>query len=169
VNSSPPISLGGTGGLLSSQAQTFSRWQLADDEALLVTVTLGGASYLVCPVTNDWFITTDYVNHTQSLNNSQAVANPDGTYTFVISPTDPGVYNWVDTVGMHEGTLNLRWQGLPGPSAELSATMKLVKLSELPGTLPSGTRYVTRREREFQLVERKASYAGRYESVDSPR
>ncbi|KVH61876.1 hypothetical protein WS89_12200 [Burkholderia sp. MSMB1072] len=164
VNTIPAVSLGGSAGRLSTQAATYSAFRIADDEALVVTVSLGGAKYFIAPAYGRWLITTDYVNHTQSLNNSQAVANPDGTLTFVVSPSDPGVYNWVDTVGIHEGFLNLRWQGLPATSAGAApaAHAMLVKLADLRSVLPATTRYVTPAERATQLVARKASYAPRY-------
>jgi hypothetical protein len=27
-----------------------------------------------------------------------------------VAPKDPGVANWLDTTGLHEGTLFVRWQ-----------------------------------------------------------
>ncbi|MBY4693781.1 hypothetical protein K6W21_06675 [Burkholderia latens] len=164
VNTIPPVSLGGSAGRLSTQAATYSAFRIADDEALVVQVDLGGAKYFIAPAYGRWLITTDYVDHTQSLNNRQAVANPDGTFTFVVSPTDPGVYNWVDTVGIHAGFLNLRWQGVPAAStgAAPSAHATLVKLANLRSVLPATMRYVTPAERAAQLAARKASYASRY-------
>ena len=164
VNTLPPPSLGGTGGRLANQAASYGAFQLADDEALVLDVHLGGAKYFIAPAYGRWLITTDYINHTQTLNNAQAVPNPDGTYTFVVSPTDPGVYNWVDTVGLHQGFINPRWQGLPttttadGPSS----TVRLVKLSELRSVLPTTTQFVSAAERRTQLATRAASYAARY-------
>lgn len=164
VNTFPPVSLGGSAGRLSTQAATYSPFKIADDEALVFTVNLGGAEYFIAPVYTRWMITSDYIQHTQTLNNKQAIANPDGTYTFVISVSDPGVYNWVDTVGVHEGLLNPRWQSLPiTPSATPpSGTLKLVKLSDLASVLPTSTRYVTPSERKVQLSARIASYESRY-------
>lgn len=165
VNTIPAITRGGSAGTLSTQAQEYSSWKIADDEALIVKVNLGGAKYLICPVYDKWLITTDYINHTQTLNNAQAVPNPNGTYTFVISVQDPGVYNWIDTVGMHEGYLNLRWQALPGKvpaTGDVSATMKLVKLADLKSILPPHTKWVTKQERKQQLRERREAYAKRY-------
>jgi len=163
VNTLPAITHSNTS--LVSQLGTYSHWQLADDEALIVKVNLGGSKYFVCPVYNKWLITTDYINHTQSLNNAQAIPNPNGTYTFVISVKDPGVYNWVDTVGMHEGVLNLRWQGVPKKvpaTGDVSATMRLVKLADLKSILPAHTKWVTKQERKQQLRERREAYAKRY-------
>jgi len=164
VNTLPALSYGGTAGRLSTQIATYSTFKIADDEALVVNVTLGGATYFIAPVYTRWMTTTDYINHTQTLNNAQAVANPDGSYTFVIAPEDPDVYNWIDTVGMHEGILNLRWQGMPAAMAAVpaSATARLVKLADLRSTLPSTTRYVGVAERQAQLSARAASYAPRY-------
>lgn len=164
VNTIPAVSLGGSAGRLSTQAATYSAFRIADDEALVVEVNLAGAKYFIAPAYGRWLITTDYVNHTQSLNSRQGVANPDGTFTFVVSPTDPGVYNWVDTVGIHEGFLNLRWQGLPATSTGTapSAHATLVKLANLRSVLPVTMRYVTPAERAAQLAARKASYASRY-------
>ncbi|RQT29098.1 hypothetical protein [Burkholderia contaminans] len=164
VNTLPAPSLGGSGGRLANQAATYSAFQLADDEALVVNVNLGGAKYFIAPAYGRWTITTDYINHTQTLNNAQAVANPDGTYTFVVSPTDPGVYNWVDTVGLHQGFLNLRWQGLPATPAPQgpSATAQLVKISDLRNVLPATTKYVTASERQAQLAARAGRYSSRY-------
>lgn len=165
VNTLPAITRGGTAGTLVTQAQTYSRWALADDEALVVKVHLGGAKYFISPVYNIWQITMDYVNHTSSLNNAQAKPNPNGTYTFVISVKDPGVYNWVDTCGLHEGLLNLRWQGLPNKvpaSGDVAATMKLVKLADLKSVLPATTKYVTAKERKAQLKKRAAAFARRF-------
>ena len=69
---------------LATQLQSAGYFQLADDQALVVTVDPGSAGYFVLPVTNDWTISNDYWNQQTSLNNSQAIANSDGTYTLVI-------------------------------------------------------------------------------------
>ncbi|MDH6146921.1 MULTISPECIES: hypothetical protein [Paraburkholderia] len=164
ANTLPAPSLGGTGGRLATQAASYAAFQLADDQALVLNVNLGGAKYFIAPAYGRWTITTDYINHTQTLNNTQAVPNPDGTYTFVISPKDPGVYNWVDTAGLHQGFLNPRWQGLPATPASQgpSASAQLVKLSDVRTVLPVTTKYVTAAERQAQLAVRAASYASRY-------
>ena len=80
---------------LSTQLQSAGYFDLADDEALVVTIKPGDAGYFVVPVTNDWTITDNYWDQQTSLNNVQAKPNtvngvPDGTYTVVISKADPG-------------------------------------------------------------------------------
>ncbi|OTG68701.1 hypothetical protein B9T25_04235 [Acinetobacter sp. ANC 4470] len=164
VNTLPEITLGGAQGRLSTQAATYSPFNIADDEALIFTTTLADANYFILPVYNQWFITTDYINKTQSLNNTQSVANVDGSYTYVISKKDPGIYNWVNTDGLNRGYLNPRWQGLSGQSDQPlpTAALKLVKLADLKNELPTGTKFVTMQEREQQLKIRKQSYDLRY-------
>ncbi|MGV0803349.1 hypothetical protein ABQF26_40600, partial [Mycolicibacterium elephantis] len=82
---------------LANQLQSTGHYQLADDEVLVLTIDPGTANYFIVPTYNIWTITDDYWNQQTSLNNEQAIANDDGTYTFVISPTDPGAANWVST------------------------------------------------------------------------
>ena len=150
-------------GALRNQVYILGRFQLAEREALVVNVGLGGAEYFICPVTNVWGTTNDVVHGTGSLNKAQSVANRDGTYTYVVSVEDPGVHNWVDTSGTREGILTLRWAEFPGgrPGAGLRADSRLVRLDQLRAHLPPETRFVTAGERAEQLARRAASYAWR--------
>ena len=152
-----------TDGALRNQVYILGRFQLSDREALVVNVALGGAAYFVCPVTNVWGTTNDIVNRTGSLNKAQSVPNADGTYTYVVSAVDPGVHNWVDTSGTHEGILTLRWAEFPGgrPGPDLRADSRLVRLDQLRAHLPPETRFVTAAARAEQLAQRAASYAWR--------
>lgn len=153
-----------TDGALRNQVYILGTFELpSDGDALVVHVSLGGAQYFICPVTNLWGTTNDIVNRTGSLNKAQSVPNPDGTYTYVISAVDPGVHNWVDTSGTHEGILTLRWAEFPGerPGPGLGAKSRLERLADLRACLPAGTRFVSEQERSQQLARRAASYAWR--------
>ncbi|WBP93262.1 hypothetical protein O6072_18115 [Mycolicibacterium neoaurum] len=150
---------------LATQLQSAGYFQLADDQALVITVRPGGAGYFVVPVTDDWTVTDDYWNVQTSLNNAQAVADDaDGTtYTLVLSPTDPGVANWVSTGGLNQGTISIRFQDLDPDAAILpSVDARLVRLEDLPAEMPPGTRWVTGGERAAQLAGRKAAYDLRF-------
>ncbi|WP_068776527.1 DUF1214 domain-containing protein [Paenibacillus sp. FJAT-26967] len=149
-------------GTLVTQASSFGHFKLADDEALVARVVTGGAGYVVFPVTDPWMVTVDPIHHQSSLNNVQAAPNANGSYTFVVSVQDPGVANWIDPAGLHEGTIMVRWQNLPdttpatgGPSVQT----QVVKLADLSSVLPSDTRYVTPEQRSQQLADRAAGYA----------
>lgn len=154
-----------TFGTLSTQRQSSTLFHLDDDQAMVVTVTLGDAGYFTTPVTDAWTITPDYRTHQSSLNSSQAVQNADGSYTLVISKTDPGVANWVDTAGLSQGSLFVRWQ-LPGTNPDAGAptvTSRVVRLEDLPAALPAGTVYVTPEQRAQQLADRQQAYDSRFD------
>ncbi|MFY9922055.1 MAG: hypothetical protein WAL26_27250 [Mycobacterium sp.] len=153
---------------LSTQLQSASYFDLADDEALVVTIKPGDAGYFVVPVTNDWTITDNYWDQQTSLNNTQAKpntvgGNPDGTYTVVISKSDPQVYNWVSTGGLNQGTFSMRFQDL-GSTAPTIVSSKVVKISELddPGVLPPETVYVTPAQRQEQIESRQSGFNNRF-------
>ena len=103
---------------LANQLQSNGYFQLADDEALILTIDRGNAGFFNVPVYNDWTITGDYWNQQTSLNNDQSVANLDGTYTMVVSPTDPLVANWVSTGGLNQGIISMRFQNLDPDSPD---------------------------------------------------
>jgi hypothetical protein len=146
---------------LATQLQSAGYFQLDDDQALVLTIDPDGAGYFVVPVTDDWTVTEDYWNEQTSLNISQAVANDDGTYTIVVSPTDPGVANWVSTGGLHQGTISLRFQVLPD-GATPTVHSRLVSLGDLATVLPPHTRYVTAEERAALIATRKAGFESRF-------
>ena len=153
---SPKIREGGRWGLSSS-----GHFQLADNEALELTLDPIGAKYLSVQLASGWLGSLDYLHHTASLNLSQARPNPDGTLTLVVAPKDPGVAKWLDTTGLHEGTLFVRWQKLPEPldaHALGVRSVRLVKVADLDPALPR----LTPSERKAQLAERTAAYARRY-------
>jgi hypothetical protein len=71
----------------------------------------------------------------------------------VISPTDPGVANWVSTGGLNQGTISIRFQDLDESSSTLpTVNSQVVSLDELASVLPPTTVYVTPQEREEQLA-----------------
>ena len=114
-------------------------------------------------MTNIWGTTNDVVHRTGSLNKAQSLPDRDGTYTYVVSAVDPGVHNWVDTCGTHEGILTLRWAEFPNgrPGLDLRADSRLVPQGQLRAHLPPETRFVSGAERAQQLARRAESYAWR--------
>jgi hypothetical protein len=156
---------------LATQLQSAGYFQLADDEALVVTIDPGNAGYFVVPVTNDWTISDDYWNQQTSLNSAQTLINDDmTTYTVVISKSDPGVANWVSTGGLNQGTISMRFQDLdPGAPDDLpTVTSRVVKLNELDETLPEGTVHYTAAQRTVQLAARKAGFNNRFAPYPQP-
>ena len=148
---------------LANQLQSNGYFQLNDDEALVLTIEPGNAGFFTVPVYNDWTITDDYWNEQTSLNNDQAVANPDGTYTMVVSLADPAVANWISTGGLNQGIISMRFQNLDPDSMDAPGVQSVVvKLEDLDDHLPAGTVYVTPAERAVQLAQRKAGFDKRW-------
>lgn len=152
-----------TDGALRDQLYILGHFQLRDDEALVLDVQTGGAGYFVAPITNIWGTTNEIVERTGSLNLAQSLQNTDGSYTYVLSGSDPGVHNWLDPSDMGEGILTLRWAEFPSgrPGADVSAKSRVVPLAQLADALPSETRFLTPAERASQCAERAEGYRRR--------
>jgi hypothetical protein len=102
-----------------------ANFKLAPDEVLLVTLAPPVPdSYVGFQLTDRWQISLEYIRASGSLNNAQVKANDDGSITYVISPVDPGVHNWLDTEGLHEGGMLVRWQTLPDDPAVLERAVR---------------------------------------------
>ena len=100
------------------------RWVLGEGEALVVTVHDPPNAFLYWGLTTAtaWMESLDYRYTTTNLNNRTAQRSPNGDWRLVISPTDPGVANWIDTGGRREGYMIVRWvlaDQPPHPTCEL--------------------------------------------------
>ncbi|MBK7283780.1 MAG: hypothetical protein IPI83_04740 [Sphingomonadales bacterium] len=94
----------------------------------------------------------DWMNRQSSLNGGQARLDGDGKFRAVIAVDDPGVPNWLDTGGHHEGAIMLRWtEASSGPAP----TLRLVNLADLRSHLPPDTPFVSPEERDSQLRARR--------------
>jgi hypothetical protein len=151
----------------TSQKLCRAHVRLADDEAYVITLDPDGAGYHVITANNMWLEALDYWSKTSSMNNVQSAANADGTTTYVISIQDPGVHNWIDTVGLHESLIIIRLQLLPrnvdgSYGGSISARGQLVKLKDLDSALPKGMKRVTSEERQQQLAQRLDTFRLRF-------
>ncbi|MGW5316146.1 hypothetical protein [Nocardia thailandica] len=115
-----------TPGGLSTQYSSVGHFDLADDQALIITVPKSDAPYQGFQLGSLWYISLDYVNHQTSLNHAQAQVDPDGLIRMVVSAHDPGIANWIETTGRRRGILQFRWQRTDramtpadGPTAEV--------------------------------------------------
>jgi hypothetical protein len=156
-------------GALRNQIYIMGHFALPDpDTALVLDVDMGGAQYFIAPITNIWGTTNEIVTRNGSLNMRQSAANGDGSYTFVLSQRDPGVYNWLDPTDMREGILTLRWAEFDGgkPGDSLGVRSRLVALEDLARVLPEDCRRVSPAQRRKQLAERADSYAWRLANED---
>ena len=114
------------------------RFAIAEDECVLVTLDPVGSYYTGFQITDPWTIAPDPMHRLASLNKSQATPNADGTVTYALALVDPGVANWIDTCGLHEGWMLTRWQGVPAnPSlARMIREVRLMKIADIPASIP---------------------------------
>lgn len=138
-------------------------FSLTSDRALVVTLDAVGAKSLGIQITDPWGVAYEYTDRTSSLNNTQAKPNADGTYTFVVSQRDPGVYNWLDPEGHAAGLMAIRWQAMSGGGKPENAvrSAQVVPLARLKQVLPREMQFVTPAQRKAQQAERAAHYARR--------
>jgi hypothetical protein len=155
-----------TPGGLATQFSSVGHYDLADDQAMIVTVPAAGravAPYQGIQLGSMWYISLDYIHHQTSLTADQARADPDGRLRLVISERDPGVANWLERTGHRRGYVQIRWQRLArdlgpadGPQAEV------VPVADLPGRLPYYEQArVTPQEYARRIAARQAAVATR--------
>ena len=151
------------GGGQSTNVYSGGVYDLADDEALLVEVVVPvQPAYMGFHLSNLWGESLDYANHTCSLNGFQSEPDPDGTYRYVVAGTDPGVPNWLDTVGHPSGFLALRWTYSTPPAELPRTTVTEVPLARVREHLPAATRVVSAAERRKQIRIRQEHVQRRY-------
>ncbi|BBY02912.1 hypothetical protein [Mycobacterium seoulense] len=126
-----------TPGGLATQYSSVGHYDLRPDQALVITVPVSDAPYLGFQLGSLWYISLDYINHQTSLNNTQAQADPDGKVRIVVADQNPGVTNWVETVGHRRGFLQFRWQRVSRQLTEADGpSVELVDFDAVPARLP---------------------------------
>lgn len=146
---------------LDTQYYVASNYELADDEALIITAHPSAAEYQGIQLGEYWFESFEYAHRQTSLTTAQADLGSDGVYRFVVTKNDPGVANWLDTEGHPKGLIFMRWQGLePVPEA---VTMHVVPFSEIQAQYPPDVPILTPEERRQAIAARQAHIQRRYD------
>ena len=71
------------------------------------------------------------IGRTPATNNYRASAGVNGEVKLIVSQKDPGLPNWITTVGHRQGTMLFRWTR-PAPRTELPAiSVEKVTLASL--------------------------------------
>jgi hypothetical protein len=84
-------------------------WDLAPDECLLVEMPIRTNGYWGMQLASSMWVTLDHASRQTSLNATQALIDSDQVLRTVISHRDPGVRNWLDTLGHRQGAILLRY------------------------------------------------------------
>jgi len=126
-----------TPGGLATQYSSAGHFELAPEQALVITLPVTDAPYLGFQLGSMWYVSLDYINHQTSLNGTQAQADPDGKIRIVVSEQSPGVTNWVETLGHRKGFLQFRWQRVSRELTEADGpAVELVDIGAVPERLP---------------------------------
>ncbi|MET0988472.1 MAG: DUF1214 domain-containing protein [Steroidobacteraceae bacterium] len=154
---------GTTDGEVGSPSSDYAlgTYDLADDEALVLTMPKApDGVYWSFQLGDVWSRSLDFGERHSSLNMAQAKLDTDGALRIVVALRDPGVANWLDPVGRHQGTIVFRNYVAKTP---VVPTTQLVKLADLPRILPKGTAMVSPAEREAALARRRSGIAKSFE------
>ena len=152
-----------TPGGLATQYSSAGHYELTPDQALVITLPVTDAPYLGFQLGSLWYISLDYINHQTSLNGTQAQPDPDGKIRIVVAEHNPGVTNWVETLGHKRGFLQFRWQRVSRQLTEADGpTVELVDFDKIPGSLPYyETNKISDDDWRTRIAERQMQIANR--------
>ena len=152
-----------TPGGLATQYSSAGHYELGDDQALIITLPVTDAPYLGFQLGSLWYISLDYINHQTSLNGTQAQADPDGKIRIVVADRNPGVTNWVETLGHRKGFLQFRWQRVSRQLTEADGpTVELVDFDKIPAALPHyENNKISEEDWRARIAERQIQIANR--------
>ena len=126
-----------TPGGLATQYSSAGHFELTPDQALVITLPATDAPYLGFQLGSLWYVSLDYINHQSSLNGTQAQVDADGKIRIVVADRNPGVMNWVETLGHRKGFLQFRWQRVSRELTEADGpTVELIDINDVAGYLP---------------------------------
>lgn len=157
ANTLPPLADTAALGGVKGRWMTVGMFDLAPDEALIVTTWPSSANYQGIQLADPWFSSLEYANRQSSLTTDQALLSPDGAYHFVVAGADPGIQNWLDTTGLKRGVILMRYDGATEevfPQDRQPVTRK-IKLSDLRDALPPDTPAFTAAMRAEAIAARR--------------
>ena len=105
-------------------------YQIADDEALLITVQPPQTRYWNLTAETRWHEIYNYLTRPTSRTLEDVEYADDGSVEFLVAHESHGHPNWIDTSGHNFGFLTLRWLDAKQDNVPLP-NVKLVKLNQL--------------------------------------
>jgi hypothetical protein len=110
-----------------------SHWALAPDEALVIEAMPPVCEHWNFQLNNYWMESLDYRYFTIHTNKHLAHYEPDGSVRIIVAHQNPGLPNWINTVGHSSGTMCFRWiraQDHPQPRTRVVKVQELKRLTE---------------------------------------
>ena len=126
-----------TPGGLTTQYSSAGVFELEPDQAMVISVPVAGVPYQGFQLGSMWYASLEYVHHQTSLTADQAQITADGMIHLVVAERDPGLANWIETLGRPEGIMQFRWQRVDSPiTPELGPQLKVVQFEDLATEVP---------------------------------
>lgn len=162
----PPNAMGiATGGGQSTNIYAGGVYRLAEDEALIIESRVPvEPGFLGFHLSNLWGESLDFESYQSSLNASQMFLGEDGIYRWVVCHRDPGVANWLDTTGLGQGYLTVRYTYEEKPAKKQWPTLNVQKVAfdAIADHLPADTAYADQSARESAILMRHRHVQRRY-------
>ncbi|MET0270230.1 MAG: hypothetical protein ABW173_07355 [Sphingomonas sp.] len=98
-----PGSIADKPAFLVTQRNALARFRLKNGEAIVATFDPGEAAYAAFPVTNIRGVAPAPRARQNSLDARQAVPNPDGACTVMLTSRDLAIADWIDPAGLLKG------------------------------------------------------------------
>jgi hypothetical protein len=107
-----------------------SHWKLSPDEALLIEVKPPACDTWNFQLNNYWMESLDYRYFNICINKASALYESDGNVKVLVSHTDPGHPNWIQTGGHPEGTMCWRWYRLKPGAVQVEPACIVIKIND---------------------------------------
>ena len=152
----PMLPVGGAQNMLHGACT----WDLEPDQALLVEFEppevsyWGNQTYIA-----DWMVPLDFADRVTSLNHLQLHVDDDGKVRIVLSESDPGVPNWLDTSGLRTGLVTYRYVR---PRTQPTPTSKVIAVADVRDQVHSSTPTFSADDRHEQIAARRRGVARRF-------
>ena len=111
-----------------------SHWKLEADEALVIEVKPPQCDTWNFQLNNYWMESLDYRYFNICINKAGARYEADGSVKVIVSHSNPGQPNWIETCGHTEGTMCWRWYRLKEGVMPVEPSCNVVKFKELKKT-----------------------------------
>lgn len=152
----------GYGVALPSAAVTSGHFSLDPGEALIVKIPqIDSAGMNGIELMNVYGANLPATLAQTSLNGTQSFLSDDGYTYYVVSATNPGVANWLDSGGVTSGEIYMRYQNIPAadrPATPLPVETQVVSVDDVAKYLPADTPAVSAAQYAADMNERVLSY-----------
>lgn len=145
---------------LPSADVSAGNFDLDPGQALIVKVPDVAAGYSGIELMNVYGAALPFTLAQTTLNNTTAFHSDDGYTYYVVSATNPGVANWLDTGGIPNGEIFARFENLPDGTdpTGMEVTTQVVPVADVAQYLPEDTPTVSAAEYAADMTQRVLSY-----------